>query len=172
VNDQIETLAAPVRLQYVEALRLAAYQSFNDRRSYEWKLSLAIWTALAVLVAGLVQPLQTGEVFPLHGRRYEIGAAVFGALVMLLHVYFNNCLARANTIDRKKVLNYTNHIESALKLANTDLTKEIARRIDKLPKYPRHGWMQRWNWGHLVQIAMTALLAIVAVAILSVRVTA
>ncbi len=117
MNDQIETLAAPVRLQYVEALRLAAYQSFNDRRSYEWKLSLAIWTALAVLVAGLVQPSQSGEVFPFHGIRYGVGATIIGVTIVELHVYFSNCLARANTIDRKKVLNYANQIESALQLS-------------------------------------------------------
>jgi hypothetical protein len=109
---------------------LAAYQSFNDRRNYEWKFSLAIWTALAVMIAGLTQLVQTGETFVLHGRYHEIGSIVFGALLLLLHIYFNNCLARANAIDRKKMQNYANHIESVLKLnMETDLAKEIASRI-------------------------------------------
>lgn len=55
------------KLESLEALRRGAYDSFNDRRSYEWKFALAIWTALAVIIAGLLQPIRDGERFPLNG---------------------------------------------------------------------------------------------------------
>lgn len=61
MSDLDEKSEKEIRLEYLEALRFAAYQSFNDRRSYEWKLSLAIWTAIAVLVAGLVPTRSKGH---------------------------------------------------------------------------------------------------------------
>ena len=60
----------------LESLRLAAYSSFNDRRVYEWKLNLAIWTALAVLLAGLVQPSRDGAVFPLRGAAVLVSRTI------------------------------------------------------------------------------------------------
>ncbi|SRR6266404_451807 len=167
MNEPDAKIDVSVRLEYIEALRLAAYNSFNDRRSYEWKLSLAIWTAIAVLVAGLVQPGQVA--FPFHGIRYGVGATIVGMAIVALHVYFSNCLARANTIDRKKVLNYANQIESALQLPDTDLANEIKNLIVKLPKPFESRWMLWWQWGHISQITMTILLIAVAVAFVWVR---
>ena len=150
-------------LESLEALREAAYQSFSDRRSYEWKFSLALWTAIAVMIAGLVQPTDAGEVFPFHGFYYRVGAIVSGVLVLILHIVFNNYLARANAIDRKKVIYYSRHIESALPLmTETDLAKEIERRISELPKLPEAMWLQWWQWGHIVQILLTAVLIFIA----------
>lgn len=169
MSDPTDKLATSDRLQYMEVLRSAAYDSFNDRRSYEWKLSLAIWTALAVLVAGLVQPL----VFPLQGHRYGIVASIVGFLIVLLHIFFNNGMARANAIDKIKGRIYENQIESALKLEDTEtyLTEkgELERVKQLRPSAPKYRWTQWWQWGHLAQIGITALLAATAVAILWVR---
>lgn len=170
MQDQDHRVALTVKLEYLEALRKAAYESFNDRRAYEWKLSLAVWTAVAVLIVGLIQPLKEGSAFPFRGHRYAIAAGLVGLIVVLLHIYFSNCLARANAIDRKKVRNYHNQIESQLDLEDSDLKKEIDAHILQLPKAPTHRLLQWWQWGHLVQIAMTTLLVALAVAIVWVRV--
>jgi len=170
-KNQDEKIQLSVKLQYLEALRQAAYESFNDRRSYEWKLSLAIWTALAIVIVGVVQPLKDGNPFPFHGRRYAIIAGIAGLMVIFLHIYFSNCVARANAIDRKKARDYNRRIESSLNLEDTDLKKEINDQIKKLPSAPEHPLMQWWQWGHLVQIALTILLITLAVGIVWVRVT-
>ena len=71
------------RFESMDSLRQAAYDSFNDRRSYEWKFSLSIWTALAVLLAGLVQPAKDGASFPLEGAAVWLVAAIVGVLIVL-----------------------------------------------------------------------------------------
>jgi hypothetical protein len=150
-------------LEYLEALRDAAYQSFSDRRSYEWKFSLALWTAIAVMIAGLVQPIKAGDAFPFQGFYFRVGGLVFGLLILFLHIFFNNYLARANAIDRKKVIYYSRHIESALPLVtDTALGQEIDRRISELPKLPEKTWLQWWQWGHIVQVLLTGVLLIIA----------
>src|SRR5512145_2627789 len=84
------------RFESVEALRAAAYLSFNDRRGHEWKLSLSIWTALAILLAGLIQP---GEVFPLRGSCVWVCFAFAGIVIVILHALWNNWASKANNID-------------------------------------------------------------------------
>jgi hypothetical protein len=153
-------------LQYLEVLRLAAYNSFNDRRSYEWKFALAIWTTLALIIAGLLQPIKADEQFPLHKQKYRIAALVVAGLIMLLHVYFNYGVARANMIDRKKVRNYADHIEARLAIRTTELQKEIDLQVANLPQSPRVIW---WQWGHIVQIGLTFLLALIAALLFWVR---
>lgn len=179
-----------LQLEYLEALRLAAYTSFNDRRSYEWKLSLSVWTALAILIAGLLQPGQPNAVFPFHGGRYVFGAILVGLAVVALHIYYSNGIARANTIDRNKDWNYSHQIEAVLNLPPTPRGRYVRRLVGKvrkpvrLPKimrhefirpelirrklcrYPRLRWMQ---WGHITQIAMTILLVAIAAILFSIR---
>src|SRR5258708_18251334 len=129
----------------MEALRLASYTSFNDRRSYEWKLSLAIWTAAAVLVAGLVQRANPGEVFPFHGETYGIVATIVGALIVLMHMCFNVGIARANSIDRLKERILSDLIKSELALErdleNHPENTRLHKLIIELPKPPESGRM-------------------------------
>ncbi len=155
VKEQVEEIEVSVKLQYMEALRLASYTSFNDRRSYEWKLSLAIWTAAAVLVAGLVQPAKSGEVFPFHGESYGLAATIVGALIVVMHICFNVGIARANSIDRLKERIFSDLIKSELALEK-DLKEHpektrLHKLIIELPKPPESGRMQWWQWGHLAQ---------------------
>jgi len=174
VTDQTKK-PEPDRLKYLDVLRLAAYQSFNDRRGYEWKLSLAIWTPLAVLVAGLVQPGKEGNVFPIHGQWYGVLACMAGIAIVGLHIYFNNGVAKANNIDRTKVRMYEDQIHSSLTFNKTDKYREekdtLARQIKMRSKPPDSPSWQWWQWGHRAQVGITLLLTIAVVAIFWVRVT-
>jgi len=162
-------LEDPDRLQGMESLRLAAYSSFNDRRSYEWKLSLAIWTALAVLIVGLAQPSEVGKVFPLHGRRYGLVASILGICLIAVHIYFNNRMAWANAIDKDISLFYSKRMRAAIGL---DFPQEIVNKIKKLPKRSENAKLQWLQWGHLSQIVITVFLTILAVALVWLRATA
>ena len=150
----------------MEALRVAAYQSFNDRRSYEWKLSLAIWTPIAVLVAGLVQPGHEGT-FPFKGIKYGFAATGVGLAIVLLHIYFNNGMARANAIDKDVSLFYAKRMRTVIGL---HFDSKLDQKIDALPGRPKHPLTQWTQWGHLTQIGITLLLTLLAVVIVWVRV--
>ncbi len=152
----------------MEALRVAAYKSFDDRRSYEWKLSLAIWTPLAVLVAGLVQPGHDG-IFPFHGTRYGIAATGVGVVIVLLHIFFNNGMARANAIDKDVSVFYAKKMRTVIGLR---FDSKLDQQLDALPARPKHPQMQWLQWGHLTQIGFTFLLTLLAVVIVWLRVTA
>ena len=159
-------------LEYLEKLRLSAYTSFNDRRSYEWKLALAIWTALAVLLAGLVQPTEATKIFPFHGHKYGVIALTLGVAILLVQIYFNNGMARANGIDKAKALLYEKQIESMLDLkVDPALADDLKRRILSLPAQPHHRLGQWRQWGHLAQITISAILTFAAVALVWVRAT-
>jgi hypothetical protein len=170
-----------ITLQYLEALRLAAYNSFNDRRSYEWKLSLAIWTAIAVLIAGLVQ----GEKFPFIDRRFGIAATIFGLFVVGMHFYFNVGIARANSIDKLRERVYSNlimsiaGIQDKIDLQSQQQKNDCADRptdhellvslIRHIPQTPKSAQMQWKQWGHLTQLFITVGLVALALAVVWIR---
>jgi hypothetical protein len=139
------------RFESLGNLRQAAYASFNDRRVYEWKLNLAIWTALAVLLAGLLQPSKVGEAFPLHGTAVWVSAVLLGGLIA----------TRANAIDKGVALHYAGAMQDMLALP---FATDLQKRIDAHPK--QVGWRQ---WAPLAQVAITALLALASIAIVFVR---
>ena len=149
------------RFESIETLRRASYDSFNDRRSYEWKLSLSIWTALALLIAGLVQPAKPDEVFPLSAPWSWVGGLVAAMLLLFFHGYWSNGAARVNSIDRDAFLHFYQAMQTLLKLP-FDATLQNA--IKALPR--KQGWKQ---WSHVVQLLITALLAATAVVIVYVR---
>ena len=153
-----------LKLQYLEELRKAAYLSFNDRRSYEWKLSLAIWTALAIVIVGLAQQKLQDLTIP--GTYFKVVAVVIGLLIIVVHVYFNNGMARANAIDKTRFQDYSRQIESMLEITRDP---KLQKMIGELPSTPNHRWLQWWQWGHLAQIAITLLLTAVTVSLVWLR---
>ena len=154
------------RFESLETLRVAAYTSFNDRRGHEWKLALGIWTVLAVFLAGLVQPAKTGEAFPLHGPYVWIAFA-FGLAIVILHAVWSNWASRANYIDNKIQFHFRDEmVNSGVKLPfSPELVTFIACHLQR---EPTHGWTQR---SHLVQVSITALLALAVVLIVYARTT-
>ena len=153
------------RFDSLETLRAAAYASFNDRRGYEWKFSLSIWSALAVLLAGLVQPIKQGEVFPFHGTCAWAAFALAGLLLVALHAVWSHWASRANYIDNKIQFHFRDEmINNTLKLPFSSELNEFIK--EHLQREPSFGWTQR---SHLVQVCITFLLAAGAVLIVYVR---
>ena len=149
------------RFESLENLRQAAYESFNDRRSYEWKLSLAIWTGQAIFLAGLVQPLGATENFPLQAPWGWIGASLAGLVLVLLHITWSNGASKANSVDKGAWIHFAMVMQEMVNAPfNSDLLCEIAA----LPT--NRNWRQ---WSHFAQVTVTALLAGVSVLIIWVR---
>lgn len=149
------------RFESLETLRHAAYVSFSDRRSYEWKLSLGIWTALAVLLAGLLQPAQPGEVFPVKSPWAWVVATVVAGALAFLHLCWSEGASRRNNVDVEVADHYASEMQRML---NVPYGEALCWEIACLPS--RRGWK---TWSHLAQISITVLLGIAAVVIVWAR---
>lgn len=148
------------RFESIYSLMQAAQNSFNERRIYEWKFNLSIWTAFAIVIAGLLQPIKQGETFPLDYRAI-IGSVVLGALIIAIHIYWSHCCSRANAIDKKIAIHYSNELKRIISL---QFPTELELFISNLPK--NIGWTQ---WSQLSQITITSLLVICIICLIFVR---
>ncbi|MFH1893814.1 MAG: hypothetical protein ABIK83_14170 [Candidatus Zixiibacteriota bacterium] len=150
------------RFESLSSLMDAAYRSFNDRRTHEWKFSLAIWSTLSLLIIGLLQPIDKGKVFPLSGPWPCIVALFTGLFIVFLHGFWNNWASKANRLDNDIRFYYREIMMR--ECLNIEFEDEILAKIESYPK--RHGWSQP---SHLVQIFITSVLSTAAVLILVYR---
>lgn len=149
------------RFESIETLRRAAYERFNDRRAYEWKFSLGIWTAEAVFLAGLVQPVEVGEISPMTARGAWIAAAMAGTLLVAVHGYWSKRAARAHSIDKEVSHFFGNAMQEMLNLPFSD---GVAKEISDLRK------AKDWKlWSHTAQATITLLLAAAIVLVIAAR---
>ncbi len=82
-----------------ETLRQAAWQSFDRRRAFEWKLSFGLWTPLALSIAGLAAGEVTlGE--DAAPERWFVSVIAFA--VFVLHGWWSVYLAHVNAADLRK----------------------------------------------------------------------
>ncbi len=85
---------------FLKCSRAAAYKSFNDRRSYEWKMCISIWTPFAVYIGALVtQPVESGKTLPVAGNQLAIGTALVSLIIIAIQVFWTLGLTRANKLD-------------------------------------------------------------------------
>jgi len=145
----------------LESLRKASYVSYNDRRSYEWKLALSIWSALGLVIVGLVQPIENGKVFPLEGTVAWIVAAVLGVVLICVHIFFSKVIAQANSIDRGVSLTY---LESMQNFVSVQFCDELTRIINEYSG--NNAW---WKRSHIAQISITIILVVAVVLIIFYR---
>ena len=148
-------------IEAIESLRQAAYNSFNDRRVYEWKLNISIWTSLAIVIAGLLQGVEVGKKFPLGSTAWMYALGI-GVVLVFLHAYWSHGAARANSIDKGVALIYARTMHERLSLKPFGV--DVQSQIDALPK--RTGWLQ---WSHLAQVSITAALAMGVVSLIFAR---
>ena len=145
------------RFDALDALRKAGYDSFDHRRSYEWKLSFGIWTALAAFTAALVtQPVESGKHLPIAGPWAQAVTLVIVGLVAYLHSQWLIGMGRSNNADRLISWHYENEMrDNLLKLPfDTALNSELATLRRKMGRLT--------NWSYSSQLAITVLLGIAA----------
>jgi hypothetical protein len=153
------------RFESLESLRKAAYESFDSRRSYEWKLSLAIWAAEGLALVALLQPEKDKEVFPLKAPWGWIGALCAGVLLVLLHYFLSLGFKSQNERDRVESLRFKKQME---RMVRPPYRRRVAQ--DKAADADADGWwlLGGW-WSHVGQIGITLLLAATAVLIIWLR---
>jgi hypothetical protein len=142
------------RFESLAALMAAAYSSFNDRRSHEWKLSLSIWTALAVFLGAIVQPIEAGKMFPMRGSGVWLLGLFLSGGIVVLHAVWSDWASRANQKDKVIQLHFRDEMAT---LAQHPLPPAIRHKLDENRTV---GWTQP---SHLVQTAITALLSLAIV---------
>jgi uncharacterized membrane protein len=150
------------RFESLESLRRAAYESFDSRRSYEWKLSLGIWTAEALALVALLQPTNRGEDFPLKSHWALGGAGLVVLVLVFLHAYLSDGFAKANGCDKAEVRRFKKEMETIALQVAKKRDDEGACGDDEGAR----GWKQ---WSHLGQIGITALLACTGVLVIVLR---
>jgi hypothetical protein len=142
------------RFESLAALTTVAYTSFHDRRGHEWKLSLSIWTALAVFLAAIVQPIKIGETFPLRGSGVWILGLLLAGGIVGLHVRWSDWASKANEKDKAIQFHFW---DAMVGLVQCPLPEDVRQDLNT----PRTvGWRQP---SHLVQTAITALLSLAIV---------
>ena len=103
---------ANVYLQQFAAARL----SFDQRRSYQLKIGLAIWGALLTLVVGL---LKGSEINLEPDKRWIL--PVTGVLALITHLYFLAYSQKAGKVDQRKAECFERLLNEMTKVPTTHL---------------------------------------------------
>jgi hypothetical protein len=141
----------------LNTLRQAAWDSFDHRRTYEWKFAFGVWTPLVVLTGTLLTHTAS-ESYPLRGP-WAVGmTGLFGLMVIGLHAYWSRGINRANDIDR--ALSYA-YEENMCPLVSVSRQKLISPIIERF--HGREKRTQSINFSHLAQVATTVLLVLAAI---------
>lgn len=85
-------------------------ERLNVRMSYGWKISLALWSALAVLAVGLLR----GSVLP-EAPRLLLVLRLGCGLLFAVYVWWVFAVGHRNYKDRNQAMNYMKLAERALK---------------------------------------------------------
>jgi len=130
-----------------------AFLSFDRRRSYEWKLNIAIWTAIAAFMGlafrGEIRAQEISST-----RDSWLGMIAIG--IAVVHFVFLLCAREANDIEKKKACAYEEMVAKAAGVT--------------LPKLQKRSWVLmglRRYWAPLCQTAITILLLAAAGLIVS-----
>jgi len=123
-----------------------AWQQFNQRRNYEWKVSLALWTACASFIAlvftrGISVDIQE---WPLAARLVSMFLCL---LVGVVHFYFLCRLHYACEADRDIARHYQLKMQS---LSQSCFPKELEEKLEET----RHTKCWR-NWSVHSQAGIT-----------------
>jgi len=141
----------------LHTMREAAWRSFDRRRSFEWKLSFAVWSAMGAYIAALL------KLRPATGDPALNAASVVVTLSVLgVHAYWTWGLGRANKIDQDIAFRYYDVRGREVLGLSEDQLKELlgsrAERVGALTGSPL-------QWSHLSQLLVTFILGLTAVLI-------
>ena len=139
--------------QALDTLRDAAWQSFDRRRTYEWKFCIAVWTSMAVFSGTLIT---TPPGATLAGAWPVVLTGLVGVLITSVHAYWSKGLSEANTADRRVSYVYEKRMCLLIGVSHADEVLPLVQ--------PRQGRMGKLsNYSHLSQVVITGILAAAAV---------
>lgn len=149
------------RFDAIASLRTGLWNNFNERRTYEWKLTLGLWTVAAIFISSF---LFSGPP-KICDERVRWGGYILAAGAIFLHWSFLRGLSRANATDRK-VMRYDENILRSL--SGAELSKELDCEITCWSKAREQRFLGDWSYG--AQFGITIFLyAAIALLLSSVR---
>jgi hypothetical protein len=155
------------RIDFCDRASKRAYTSWNDRRQYEWKLSIALWTVLAVSVGFFTEKGIVVTTLPYLG---------FATCVFAVYLLWLRGIWRANEFDRRMQFHYDDQARKLLGhpnhqflnfpyVSNDEEAKKLYEEFEEKYlgewKHPR-GWKFALHYSHLTYLLTVALLLVLA----------
>lgn len=113
-----------------------AWNNFERRRSYQWKINLALWGAIGAFI-----------LITLKENTVKINSSIYlflvGGIVVLVHFWFLFCVTRKNNIDKEIAKLYEDELNVDTSICGRrfgevqgveDNCKEVRKAINKRPK--------------------------------------
>lgn len=138
----------------INELCKGAWEQFNERRRFEFKVCIAVWTALSAFIALIL----TGRLIESSNSIFVIiGTSICVILITVFHSIWIRGLGKANSLDRNIAIHYERFLQ---KITNTNFPIELENKLkgprDKMGKLIA-------NWSHRAQIGVTITLAIASI---------
>ena len=134
----------------LNALRAIAWESFAQRREFEWRVALGLWTALAAFAS-----LILGKEVQLYGIAPLVCVGVVSIVLFSMHVFFVIGIARGNKVDRVIAYHYE---EEMRRVSNAGLPKALQ---DRARAHRRQVGLR--SYAHVFQLGVTLVLGLAAV---------
>jgi hypothetical protein len=131
-------------------LRKAAWDSFNQRRPFEWQVCIALWTAMAAF-AGFVISAKDSTISPLKA----VLTGIVAVAIVHIHKKWLNGLATAHNVDKDIEILVRSEMNA---LAGVAYPKPMTEKLSEV----REGMHPSRNWNVSFQLAVTSLLALFA----------
>lgn len=152
------------QLETLMTLANSCWTEYDTRRSYEWKVSFGLWTAI-----GIISGFALKEDFLLPFSKGHIGLIVFIILLVVIfmgYYYFQRGLFTSNKHDQAKRHYYiNNHIHPIVNVKHDDMTPEIRKLFEEPPIYSA-GKKVHQVWSHRNQIIITGTFILILICIL------
>lgn len=139
------------RFDSLASLWKGAWEQFNERRKYEFQISIAVWTALGSFTALILTSKDVK-----FSESVSYCSAV--GLIAILGIYANwrNYLAKANRKDFAIAIHYERLLQE---ISNSQFDESLKSKLalsKRVEKYPILGWAV------FSQISITTILCIAA----------
>lgn len=139
------------RFESLAILWKGAWDQFNERRKYEFQISLAIWTALASFTGFI---LTSKEIAFDETVLYSAGGGFMA--IFLVYFFWRHNLSIANQKDKEIAFHYERILQSMSDSEFSPTLKSYLASNKWVKKYPF------LSWSPLSQIVVTALLCLAA----------
>lgn len=139
------------RFDAIFSLFDVAWRQFNLRRDFEFKVTLSLWTALALAIAGLAKASEL-QTIPMLGM-IPICVAVF-----VLHTLWCWGIGQAQNGERRIAFGYERTLQKLSQTCFDEITKKQLASLQE-----RMGLLK--NWTYVFQLGVTALLLVALLAV-------
>jgi hypothetical protein len=134
----------------LKVLRDVAWASFTERREFEWRVALGLWTALAAFTS-----LILGKEVVLHGDAPIVCVVAVAVILLSLHIFFVARIVKGNKVDRAMAHHY---LEEMRKAAGSSLPASLQERVSA---HQRQVGFR--SYAHVFQLGVTLVLCATAV---------